>query len=89
MLFMTVFTYPPANRNEVVKRRLDQGALVPEGIKVLGEWSYTGSGRVFRLIEASDAASAFKGAYAWSDLGTVDTYPVMETDKVMAMVGTK
>jgi hypothetical protein len=89
MLFMTVFTYTPANRNEVVKRRQEQGAMVPEGIKVLGEWSYTGSGRVFRLIEASDATAAFKGAYSWSDLGTIETYPVMETDAVMTMVAGK
>jgi len=89
MLFMTVFTYSPANRNEVIKRRQEKGALVPDGIKVLGEWSYTGSGRVFRLIEAADGASAFKGAYAWSDLGTVETYPVMETDKIMTMVAAK
>jgi hypothetical protein len=89
MLFMTVFTYKPGNRDEVIKRRLDKGPLVPEGVKVLGEWSYTGSGRVFRLIEAADANAAFKGAYAWSDLGTVESYPVMETDKILTMVAGK
>ena len=86
MLFMTVYTYPPANRDEVIKRRLEKGPQLPPEVKTLGEWSYIGSGRVFRLIEASDAASAFKGSYAWSDLGTVETYPVMEVDAVMAMV---
>jgi len=86
MLFMTVYTYPPANRDEVIKRRLEKGPQLPPEVKTLGEWSYIGSGRVFRLIEASDAAGAFKGSYAWSDLGTVETYPVMEVDAVMAMV---
>ena len=89
MLFMSVYTYKPGNRDEVIKRRLEKGALVPEGIKVLGEWSYVGSGRVFRLFEASDAAAAFKGSYSWSDLGTIDTYPVMETDAVMARLAAK
>jgi len=89
MLFMTVYTYKPSNRSEVVKRRLEKGPLVPEGIKVLGEWSYIGSGRVFRLFEASDAAAAFKGSHAWSDLGTIETYPVMETEAVMKMVAQK
>jgi hypothetical protein len=89
MLFMTVYTYPPENRDEVVKRRLEKGPQLPDGIKSLGEWSYVGSGRVFRLIEASDAASAMAGSFAWSDLGSVETYPVMETDAVMKLVAQK
>jgi hypothetical protein len=89
MLFMTVYTYPPASRNEVIKRRLEKGPAVPDGIKILGEWSYVGSGRVFRLIEAADAASAFKGSHVWSDLGSIETYPVMETDAIMAAIAAK
>jgi len=89
MLFMTVYTYPPAQRNEVIKRRLEKGPAVPEGIKILGEWSYVGSGRVFRLIDAADAAAAFKGSHVWSDLGSIETYPVMETDAIMAAIAAK
>jgi len=89
MLFMTVYTYPPANRNEVIKRRLEKGPALPEGIKSLGEWSYIGSGRVFRLFEAADPAAAFKGSYVWSDLGTIETYPVMETEAIMAALAAK
>jgi hypothetical protein len=89
MLFMTVYTYLPANRDEVIKRRLEKGPQLPDGIKNLGECSYVGSGRVFRRIEAADATAAFKGSYGWSDLGTVETYPVMDTDEVMKMVGGK
>ena len=55
----------------------------------MGEWSYTGGGRVFRLIEASDAAAAFKASCAWSDLGTIETCPVLEVDAVLKMVGAK
>ena len=89
MLFMTVYTYPPAHRNEVIKRRLEKGPAVPEGIKILGEWSYVGSGRVFRLIDAADATAAFKGSHVWSDLGSIETYPVMETDAIMAAIAAK
>jgi hypothetical protein len=89
MLFMTVYTYKPGNRDAVIKRRLEKGTLVPEGLKILGEWSYIGSGRVFRLYEASDPAAALKGSYAWSDLGTIETYPVMETEAVMAKLSGK
>jgi hypothetical protein len=89
MLFMTVYTYPPANRNEVIKRRLEKGSQLPPEVKSLGEWSYTGGGRVFRLIEVADPAAAFKASYAWSDLGTIETYPVMEVEAVMKMVAQK
>ena len=89
MLFMTVYTYKPSNRDAVIKRRLEKGAMVTEGLKVLGEWSYVGSGRVFRLYEAANTAAAFKGSYAWSDLGIIETYPVMETNAIMKMVAGK
>jgi hypothetical protein len=46
-------------------------------------------GHVFRLIEASDTAAAFKASYAWSDLGTIETYPVLEVDAVLKIVGAK
>jgi hypothetical protein len=89
MLFMTVYTYKPANRDAVVKRRLEKGPQLPPDVKSAGEWSYTGGGRVFRLIEASDAAAAFKASYAWSDLGTIETFPVVDTETVMTMLGAK
>ena len=44
MLFMTVFNYEPQNRDEIVKRRAEKGGLVPEGMKVIGEWSCVKSG---------------------------------------------
>jgi hypothetical protein len=89
MLFMTVYTYPPANRDAVIKRRLEKGPQLPPEVKSLGEWSYTGGGRVFRLIESADAAAAFRASYGWSDLGTIETYPVLEVDAVMKMVSQK
>ena len=89
MLFMTVYTYPPANRDAVIKRRLEKGPQLPPEVKSLGEWSYTGGGRVFKLIEATDAAAASKGSYAWSDLGTIETYPVMETEASLKMLAQK
>ena len=89
MLFMTVYTYKPSNRDEVIKRRLEKGPMAPDGLKILGEWSYIGSGRVFRLFEASDAAAAFKGSFGWSDLGTIETYPAVETEAIMKMMAAK
>ncbi len=85
MLFMTVYSFPPANRNEVIKRRLTTGPLTGDKVKLIGEWSYIGSGKVFRLIEATDPEEVYKGSYAWSDLGAVETYPVMPVEEIMKM----
>jgi hypothetical protein len=86
MLFMTVYSYLPENRDEVVKRRVALGAQTPPGVKLIGEWSYIGSGKVFRLVEADDATEIFKAVYAWSDLGTAEVYPVITVDQVMGMI---
>jgi hypothetical protein len=86
MLFMTVYTYSPKNRNEVIKRRLTIGPQLSDKVKVVGEWSYVGSGKVFRLFDATDAMEVYKAMYQWSDLGTVEAYPVIEVEQVMGMV---
>jgi len=86
VLFMTVFSYPPSNRDEVIKRRLQKGPQLPDTLKLVGEWSYIGSGKVFRLVEAADAVEGFKASYPWSDIGTIEFYPVVEVEQVMRMV---
>ena len=49
----------------------------------LGQWSSTSGGRVFRLIEMDDPLVAYKGTYAWSDLGKVEVYPVIDTQELL------
>jgi len=86
MLFMTVYTYEPGQRNEIVKRRLERGTVVSEGVKVIGEWSYIGGGRGFMVLEAQDPKVIMATTLAWSDLIKFETLPVMETEEVMKLV---
>ncbi len=83
MLFMTIFTYKPEKRNEVIKRRLEKGPLVPDGMKVIGEWSDIGGGRVFRLVQVESPAAAISATGAWSDLGQYEIVPVMESHEAL------
>ncbi len=83
MLFMTIFTYQPERRNEVIKRRLEKGALVPQGMEVLGEWSDIGGGRVFRLVRVENPVAAVAAAGAWSDLGKYEIVPVMDSEEAL------
>jgi hypothetical protein len=60
--------------------------MVPEGAKNLGQWSATCGGKVFRLIELDDPVVAYKGTYAWSDLGKVEVIPVIDTQELLTML---
>ncbi len=68
MLFMIVYTYEPEQRNETTKRRLHQQRVIPEGMKVIGEWSFLGGGRGFMVLEVQDSKLLLKVFSAWSDL---------------------
>jgi hypothetical protein len=89
MLFMTIYTYEPENREAVIKRRAEKGALIPAGVKTIGEWSSVAGHRVFRLTEVEDAKAFLAAAMAWTDLGKIETYPVMPTEEVMKLVASK
>jgi hypothetical protein len=58
MLFMTVITYEPHARDEVIRRRVEKGALVPKGMKLLGGWGATWLWPCVRLIDVEDAGCA-------------------------------
>ncbi len=86
MLFMTVYSYEPGNRQAVIKKRAEQGKLEPPGAKILGEWSAVVGGRVFRLVEADDAGALLALANPWADLGKIEAYAVMPVDDVIKLL---
>jgi len=83
MLFMAIFTYEPEKRDAVVKRRMGKGPLLPDGAKIIGEWSSVAGGRVFRLLEIDDATAALAATRAWSDLGKVEMVPIIVTEDAL------
>lgn len=89
MLFMTIFTYEPEKRDEVINRALSKGTMVPEGAKEVGQWSSTAGGKVFRLVDIDDPKVAYRGTYAWSDLGKIEIYPVLDTKELLTMLGSQ
>ena len=80
MLFMSIFTWEPEQRAEVIKRRM-QGQALPEGVKAMGEWVEVGGGRVFRLLDVPDAKLALAGALPWTDIGKLQMIPVMDSEE--------
>ena len=89
MLFMSIYTFEPENRDAVIKRRAEKGALAQAGLKIVGEWSSLAGLRTFRLVEAEDPKAFVASAMAWTDLGKIETYPVMPVEEVMKLVASK
>jgi hypothetical protein len=85
MLYLSVFTYEPDKRDAVVRKRMETGLKAP-GVKVLGQWSYLGLGRVFTLTDTDDPVAVFKMMAPYGNLGKFEVFPVMETTKVMELI---
>ncbi|MDH5364127.1 MAG: DUF3303 domain-containing protein [Dehalococcoidia bacterium] len=89
MLFMSIYTYEPENREAVIKRRAEKGASVPAGVKVVGEWTSLAGHRVFRVTEVEDPRALYAAISAWLDLGKVEIFPVMPTEEIMKLLTSK
>jgi hypothetical protein len=85
MLFLSIFSYEPANRDVVIKKRMEKGPMAPKGVKVIGEWSAIAGGKVFRLAEIENAAAGLAAVRAWSDLGKIEMIPVLPTEEVLKL----
>jgi uncharacterized protein with GYD domain len=89
MLFMTIYTYSPENRDAVIKRRVEKGGLLPPGVKAVGEWSSTSGHKVFRIIDADDPKALMAATVAWSDLGNIESYSILPMDEVLKVLAAR
>jgi hypothetical protein len=83
MLFMNIYTWKPGQRNELLKRRMEKGMALSEGVKLIGEWTDLGGGRGFLLVESNDAKSCMASTMVWSDLMKMEIVPVIVTADLM------
>ena len=89
MLLMTIYTYEPDKRDEVLRRRAE-GIFKPEGASLVGQWSSVTGGRVFTIFELEKPLTAVKWSQAWNDLGKFEVYPVVDTEEMIkAMAAAK
>ena len=86
MLFMSVITWEPGQRDAMLKRRAEQGIMAPKGVKVVGEWWDTSGGRDFLLYEGDDATALAKWNMTYSDLIKVETTTVIEAEELMKLL---
>ncbi len=80
MKFMVIHTWEPHERNEIAKRRMENGLMAPKGIKIVSEWLDAQGARQIILFEADSAKECFKWLINWGDLGKYDSFPVVEVE---------
>lgn len=88
MLFLSIFSWEPEKRDEVIKRR-SEGLFTPEGAKCLGQWSSTQGGRAFTLFEIDNNMALAQWAANFNDLGKFTTYPVVDTEELLKAIAAK
>ena len=89
MLFMCIYTYEPKEREAVVKRFIEKGSMVPQGVKLIGEWSVLAGGQMFRLIESDNPMAIAENSAAWVDLCKLEVIPVIKTEERIKFLSSK
>jgi len=86
MLFMSITTWEPDKRDEILKRRMEKGAMVPDGVKVIGEWVDLSGGRSFMVYEGDDPKTLAQWSLAWSDLVKDEAVVVMDAEAAVKLL---
>ena len=60
--------------------------MVPEGVKMIGQWTALGGGRAFSLFQTDDPMHMMAASYTWSDLASIEVVPVIEAEEVMKLI---
>jgi hypothetical protein len=85
MLFMGVLTWKAEKRNEVLARRFEKGLVMPEGVKLVGEWGDLCGHRDFVLIETDNPAGMMLNNFGWSDIMDMEAVPVMDAEEMLKL----
>jgi Domain of unknown function (DUF3303) len=80
---IAIFTFDPQRFNEVIERREQEHVSACGRTKILGEWCDTRNGRVVRLIDDGDYEEILTAYRMWSDLGTLEIFPVTDTNDLI------
>ncbi len=84
MLWMTITTWEPAQRNEILERAQKIGRTTPEGVELLGHWVDLTGGRTFALEDwppVDDPRVILEANVPWIDLVKIEWVPVMEWEE--------
>ena len=78
MLFMNIYTWEPGQRDALIKRRMEKGTALSEGVKKVGEWFDVSGGRGFMICESNDPKAIMTSVMGWSDLMKEEIVPLLD-----------
>ena len=78
MLFMNMHTWEPGQGTDILKRRVEKGLALTEGVKLVGKWLDINGSRGFLLVEANDPKALMSSVMVWSHLMKMEIVPVMQ-----------
>jgi hypothetical protein len=76
MLYIAISRWKPGERNELLRRRLEQGITLPEGMTMLSDWTDLYGGREIMFLESNDSNTLIAGPVALSDPVNLEAQPV-------------
>ena len=82
MKCMVTWILPPENFKEAYARFKAGKAEAPTGVKILGRWHETGTGKGFMLLEVADMVAFTGWLMGWSDLSHQTVVPVVEDEDI-------
>jgi hypothetical protein len=80
---IAIFTFDPQKFDEVIEQRKQEQGIACGKTKILGEWCDTINGRILRLVEDGDREEILAAYRMWSDLGTLEIFPVTDTNDLI------
>lgn len=87
MLFMTIFTWEPEKRDEMVQKFAEKGTVTAG--KRIGAWSAIEGGRAFALVDADDPKAMVAVSHVWNGIAKMETIPVIESAELVKIVSKK
>lgn len=82
--FLDIVTCGPKDNDEVMKMYSEWSW--PASVEVINEWTDLSSCRYVAVVGIKDSESYAIAALPWKGICRIETFPVMETPKLMSMM---
>ena len=86
MLLMATDTWETGRRDEIFKRLVEKGQMIPDGVKILGQWADVCGCRSYTLCETDDAKVLATWGLNWNDLIKTEIAIVMDAEDATKML---
>ncbi len=86
MLFMSVYNCDAETADQVAKRGVEWRAMMPEGCKLIAEWTDLQSHRNIVLFEAETSKDLLLGSLVFANMGRLETFTMMAMEEVVRVL---